>query len=174
MSSISRAEPAPRNNPSGPMNFNAFHSAGLWLAVIARPPCAPLRRTIICTVGTGHIPMSTTRQPLDSSPAMTACLTISPDVRGSRPMTIPPDPTYVPKACANRVSNVGDSESPMTPRTPAILILRVGMARVGLGTWYFELSTLSFELSALYLVLCPLGRFHFWMIVNRTYRPYRS
>src|ERR1051326_753553 len=70
------------------------------------------------------------RQPLDKRPAMTACLTISPEVRGSRPITIVRGPTYVPKACANRVSKVGVSESPTTPRTPEMLILRLGIGRM--------------------------------------------
>src|SRR5678815_2902151 len=76
------------------------------------------------------MPTSTTRQPLDRSPAITACFTISPEVRGSLPITIVPEPTYVPKACAKRVNRIGVSESPMTPRTPEILILRVGKARM--------------------------------------------
>jgi hypothetical protein len=31
---------AERNRPLGPMNLRAFHSMGLWLAVIAKPPAA--------------------------------------------------------------------------------------------------------------------------------------
>src|ERR1043166_2297787 len=84
-------------------------------------------------VGTGHMPTSITRQPLDKSPATTACLTISPDVLGSRPIAIVPEPTYVPNACANRVRRVGVSESPTTPRTPEMLIFRVGIARIFLS-----------------------------------------
>jgi hypothetical protein len=72
-----------------------------------------------------------TREPLDKSPATTACLTISPDVLGSRPMMMVPVPTYVPNACVKRVSRVGVSESPTTPLTPEMLIFRVGMARIG-------------------------------------------
>src|SRR5713226_4536890 len=81
-------------------------------------------------VGTGHTPISRMRQPLESKPATTACLTISPEVRGSRPMTIVRAPVYVPNACAKRVNKVGVSDSPMTPRTPEILILRVGIGRM--------------------------------------------
>src|SRR6267154_4922414 len=81
-------------------------------------------------VGTGHMPISMIRQPLESRPAMTACFTISPEVRGSRPMTIVRPPTYVPKAWAKRVSKVGVSDSPITPRTPEMLILRVGIGRM--------------------------------------------
>ena len=32
--------------PSPPMNLSAFHWAGLWLAVIAIPPEAPMRETV--------------------------------------------------------------------------------------------------------------------------------
>src|ERR1051326_167066 len=92
------------------------------------PPFALRRRTCICTVGTGHTPMSTTRPPLERIPAITACFTISPDVRGSRPTTIVPEPVCVPNACAKRVSNVGVNAWPMTPRTPEMLIFRVGIA----------------------------------------------
>ena len=74
------------------MNFSAFHSAGLWLAVIAMPPWARRWRTANCTVGTGHTPASTTRHPLERRPATTACRTISPDVRVSRPTTTVPAP----------------------------------------------------------------------------------
>src|SRR5216684_8612627 len=84
-------------------------------------------------VGTGHIPISRMREPLESKPATTACLTISPEVRGSRPMTIVRAPVYVPNACAKRVSKVGVSDSPITPRTPEILILRVGIGRMKYG-----------------------------------------
>src|SRR6266850_4338724 len=77
-----------------------------------------------------------TRHPLDRSPAITACFTISPEVRGSRPITIVAEPTYVPKAWAKRVSSAGVSDSPITPRTPEILILRVGIARMDLPITY--------------------------------------
>src|SRR5215207_4051863 len=107
MSSISRPCPAPRKSPSGPTNLSAFHSAGLWLAVMAMPPCAPCRRTINWTVGTGQTPTSRTPHPLESRPATTDCLTISPEVRVSRPMTMVPEPTYVPNACAKRTSSWG-------------------------------------------------------------------
>jgi len=76
--------------------------------------------------------MSTMRQPLDSSPAATACRTISPEVRGSRPTTTRPPPRNVPKACANLASSVGVSESPTTPRTPEMLIFSDGIARMAL------------------------------------------
>src|SRR5438093_9831771 len=100
-------------------------------------------------VGTGHMPTSSTRHPLDNRPATTACLTISPEVLGSRPMTIVPKPTYVPNACANRVKRAGVNESPITPRTPEMLILRVGIARmcvVGLGSLVLGLGSLVFGL----------------------------
>src|SRR5215213_10645408 len=74
--------------------------------------------------------MSTTRLPVESMPATTACFTISPEVRGSRPMTIVPGPVCVPKACAKRVRSDGVSDWHTTPRTPEILILRVGIARI--------------------------------------------
>src|SRR5688572_31720413 len=76
------------------------------------------------------MPMSITRLPLDSTPAITACLTISPDVLGSRPMTIVPAPVCVPKACAKRVNSAGVNDSPITPRTPEILIFNVGIALI--------------------------------------------
>src|SRR6185503_7951413 len=126
----SRACPASRNRPVEPMNFSAFHSGGLWLAVMAMPPCARRCRTWSCTVGTGHTPISITRLPVDKTPATTACLTISPEVRGSRPMTIVPDPVCVPNACAKRVRSFGVSDCPTTPRTPEILIFNVGIARM--------------------------------------------
>src|SRR5690349_23068786 len=94
------------------------------------PPFSLRRRTCICTDGTGHTPMSTTRPPLESMPAITACFTISPDVRGSRPTTIVPEPVCVPNACAKRVSNVGVNDWPMTPRTPEMLIFKVGIALI--------------------------------------------
>ena len=61
---------------------------------------------------------------------MTACRTISPERRVSRPTTIGPVPMQVPKACAKRVSRIGVSDSPTTPRTPEIEIFSVGMARM--------------------------------------------
>jgi hypothetical protein len=76
------------------------------------------------------MPRSTTRLPLDKTPAMTACFTISPDVLGSRPITIVPAPVCVPNACAKRVNSAGVNESPITPRTPEMLILRVGIALI--------------------------------------------
>src|ERR1044072_6822400 len=96
--------------------------------MIAMPPFAVRRRTCLCTVVTEHTPMSTTRRPLERIPAITACFTISPDVRGSRPTTIVPEPGCVPNAWAKRVSNVGANDWPMTPRTPEMLIFRVGIA----------------------------------------------
>jgi hypothetical protein len=36
---------ASRKMPSPDANFMAFHSAGLWLAVIPSPPSAPVSRT---------------------------------------------------------------------------------------------------------------------------------
>jgi hypothetical protein len=39
-----------------------------------------------------------------------------------------PGPTYVPKAWEKRVNNEGVSDSPITPRTPEILIFKVGIA----------------------------------------------
>src|SRR4051812_26934360 len=43
---------------------------------------------------------------------------------------MPPGPMHVPNAWANRVSSTGVSDSPTTPRTPEIEILRVGIARI--------------------------------------------
>jgi hypothetical protein len=65
----------------------------LWLAVMQMPPRARRARTINCTVGTGQTPTSRMPHPLDSSPDTTDCLTISPEVRVSRPMTMLPEPT---------------------------------------------------------------------------------
>ena len=48
-------------------------------------------------------------------------------------MTIVRPLTYVPNAWANRVSSVGVSDSPTTPRTPEMLILRVGIGRMEYG-----------------------------------------
>jgi hypothetical protein len=39
----------------------------------------------------------------------------------------------VPNACAKRVNKVGVSESPTTPRTPEMLIFRVGIGRIVKG-----------------------------------------
>src|SRR5512139_1807581 len=130
MSRSSRPRAAPRKSPSLPTNLRAFHSGGLWLAVMAMPPCAPSCRTRTCTVGVGTTPRSLTRQPLEARPATTACRTISPEVRGSRPMTTRPPPTQVPKAWAKRATSSGVRESPTTPRTPEMLIFSVGMARI--------------------------------------------
>src|ERR1043166_949816 len=84
--------------------------------------------------------MSITRLPVERMPATTACLTISPEVLGSRPMTIVPGPACVPKACAKRVSSLGVSDWPTTPRTPDMLILRVGIARIFLAADFRGLS----------------------------------
>src|SRR5512143_3221203 len=130
MSTSSRPRAAVRKSPSLPTNLSAFHSGGLWLAVIAMPPCAPSWRTSSCTVGVGTTPRSLTRQPLEARPATTACRTISPDVRGSRPIATRPPPTQVPKAWAKRATSSGVSESPTTPRTPEMLVFSVGMARM--------------------------------------------
>src|ERR1051326_2236720 len=81
------------------------------------------------------MPISTMRQPLDSRPAMTACFTISPEVRGSRPTTTVRPPMYVPKAWAKRVRRIGVSDSPITPRTPEMLIFKVGIGRTGSGSF---------------------------------------
>src|SRR5215217_6497312 len=132
MSKSCRACAPARKSPEEFMNFSAFHSAGLWLAVIAMPPRAPRPRTSNCTVGTGHTSRSKTLHPDDRSPATTACRTISPDVRVSRPMTIVPGPTNVPNACVNLVSRVGVRDSPTTPLTPEMLIFSVGIARINL------------------------------------------
>jgi hypothetical protein len=45
-------------------------------------------------------------------------------------MTIVPGPTYVPNAWEKRVNKDGVSDSPMTPRTPEMLIFRVGIAAI--------------------------------------------
>ena len=45
-------------------------------------------------------------------------------------MTIVPDPVCVPNACAKRVSSFGVSDWPTTPRTPEMLIFRVGIALI--------------------------------------------
>jgi hypothetical protein len=36
----------------------------------------------------------------------------------------------VPNACANRVSNIGVNDWPITPRTPEMLIFKVGIALI--------------------------------------------
>jgi hypothetical protein len=45
-------------------------------------------------------------------------------------MTIVPGPVCVPNVCAKRVSNLGVSDWPTTPRTPEMLIFNVGIARI--------------------------------------------
>src|SRR5688572_14572718 len=130
MSRSCRACASARKSPEELMNFRAFHSAGLWLAVIAMPPTARRSRTSSWTVGTGQMSRSTTRQPLESSPATTACRTIAPEERVSRPTTMAPGPVYVPNACAKRTSSAGVRDSPTTPRTPEMLIFSVGIARI--------------------------------------------
>src|SRR5206468_11450 len=73
--------------PSDPTNFRAFHSMGLWLAVIAIPPPAWWCSTASCTVGVGTRPTSITSQPTEVSPPVTAAANAGPDVRASLPAT---------------------------------------------------------------------------------------
>ena len=69
------------------MNLSAFHSIGLWLAVIAIPPPAAWCSTASWIVGVGASPTVTTSHPTDPRPAVTARSNAGPDVRASRPTT---------------------------------------------------------------------------------------
>src|SRR5712692_8074336 len=69
-------------------------------------------------VGVGSTPTSTTSQPAASSPHCTACCSMGPLARVSRPTTTRPPPTYVPNACANSRARPGVKNSPTTPRIP--------------------------------------------------------
>jgi len=69
------------------MNLSAFHSAGLWLAVITRPPAAPWCSTANCAVGVGTRPHSTTVTPTDCKPARAAASSMGPESRASRAST---------------------------------------------------------------------------------------
>src|SRR6185295_7661856 len=64
------------------------------------------------------MPTSTTSQPAASSPHATACVSISPEARVSRPSTTRPPRTYVPNACAKEHASAGVRNSPTTPRIP--------------------------------------------------------
>ena len=64
---------ASRNRPDDPMNLSAFHSIGLWLAEIMRPPAAPRCRTSKDTAGVGHgLSVKKTGVPLAESTSATA------------------------------------------------------------------------------------------------------
>ena len=56
---IAAPSSADRKSPVGAMNLSAFHSIGLWLAVIARPPAAWSDSTASWIVGVGASPTST-------------------------------------------------------------------------------------------------------------------
>src|SRR5689334_19127085 len=75
-------------------------------------------------VGVGRTPTSTISQPAASKPQWTACCSISPVVRVSRPTMTSPLPTYVPNACPNCMASPGVRKSPTTPRIPETPILR--------------------------------------------------
>src|SRR5713226_6800047 len=64
------------------------------------------------------MPVSTTSHPAASRPQATACVSISPEARVSRPTTTRPPPTYVPNACAKEQASAGVRNSPTTPRIP--------------------------------------------------------
>src|SRR4030095_2078347 len=76
-----------------------------------------------CRLGVGITPTFTTSHPLASRPQVTACVSISPLARVSRPSTTRPRPTYEPNACANALAIDGVKNSPTTPRTPETPIL---------------------------------------------------
>src|SRR5450759_2801950 len=69
-------------------------------------------------VGVGRTPTSTTSHPAASSPHCTACWSMGPLVRVTRPTTTRPDPTYDPNACAKASASDGVRNSPTTPRIP--------------------------------------------------------
>ena len=66
------------------MNFRAFHSTGLWLAVTTMPPSSRINSTASWAVGVGTIPRSTTSMPARLSPADAAATKPGPDWRESR------------------------------------------------------------------------------------------
>ena len=78
---------ADKNSPFSLSNFKAFHSAGLWLAVIIIPPSAYVPVTASSTVGVVAIPRSITFIPRLRKVVVTRLFTIIPDLRASRPTT---------------------------------------------------------------------------------------
>ena len=74
--------------------MSAFHSSGLWLAVITMAPQVSARvAQRNCRVGVGVMPASMGRQPTAINPAQTASETMGPEVRVSRPIRTLPGPT---------------------------------------------------------------------------------
>jgi hypothetical protein len=94
-------EAADRNSPASVRSFKAFHSAGLWLAVIIMPPSAIEPVTAISTVGVVAIPRSVTLMPRPCSVVVTKLFTMLPDFRPSRPtITLS---FLLPRRCFNHV-----------------------------------------------------------------------
>ena len=75
-----------KNSPFSSNNFRAFHSVGLWLAVIMIPPLALYFWTIISTVGVVDRPRSTTSTPIDIKEDWTRFCIISPEILASLPI----------------------------------------------------------------------------------------
>src|ERR1700689_1979733 len=75
-------------------------------------------------VGVGSTPTSITSQPAARSPHWTACCSIGPVARVSRPTTTRPPPAWVPKVCAKARASCGVRKGPTTPRMPETPIFR--------------------------------------------------
>ena len=86
-SSISFPSAADRNSPSEFSSLRAFHSRGLWLAVMMMPPSVPAKRTASSVVGVDASPHLTTSTPQAASVPHTSCSTMGPLIRASRPTT---------------------------------------------------------------------------------------
>ena len=127
---ITAPDSASRKTPSGPTNLRAFHSTGLWLAVITIAPPAPWCSTASCAVGVGINPQSITPHPTDCSPARAAARNIGPDVRASRAsntLSWPDCSAITPMAAAKRLTTSGVRSLPTMPRTPEMPTIRVSL-----------------------------------------------
>src|SRR5665647_3100001 len=77
MSSTASSSSLPNSVPSAAISFSPLYSRGLCDAVITMPASA-LSRTKYCTAGVGAMPTSITLQPVASSPAIAAQLSMLP------------------------------------------------------------------------------------------------
>ena len=134
---FSKASPsaAEMNSPFSLRNFKAFHSLGLWLAVMMMPAPAPAKVTAISTVGVVDNPRSMTSIPKAMRVLATKSRTMEPEIRASRPMMtlagLPFCNNQVPKAAVHSTMSWGvkfcPGSPPMVPLMPEIdLISAIG------------------------------------------------
>ena len=88
MSSTSFPSSFVRNSPFELRSLSAFHCLGLWLAVIIMPPSALDIVTASSVVGVVASPILRTSTPIPIKVPHIMFLTISPEMRPSRPTTI--------------------------------------------------------------------------------------